>query len=201
MRFQLCIALLIGFTAFYSCTQSTKKSEVKPETLFAQDADDWITGGDADWKFVDGELIGSLDSGSGFVMTKKSYKNFELTLEFNPDSTVNSGVYLRCKNVEISATDCYEINIWDLHPNQDNRTGAVVTRATPLNKVETLNKWNTYKIRCEDRRIQAWIDNVQTADLQDSQLSEGYIALQAAVGGEIRFRNVQVQPFQPGESK
>jgi len=87
---------------------------------------------------LDNELTGILDSGAGFVITKNTFKNFVLTLEFNPDSTINSGVFVRCKDQQMSFSNCYEINIWDLHPDQDNRTGAVVARVIPSTKVETL---------------------------------------------------------------
>lgn len=192
---------MIGFLAFLSCTSTSNKSDGGFKPLFVQGADDWLAEGDADWSYINNELIGQLDSGSGFVMTKTSYKDFVLTVEFNPDSTINSGVFVRCKGKEISASECYEINIWDLHPNQDYRTGSIVTRSSPLNRVETLNKWNTYEIRYENDHIQAWINGIQTADINDNSLSEGYIGLQAAGRGAIKFRNVQIQTLKSGEAK
>ena len=158
--------------------------------MFSEDGDDWVANGDAEWKFVNGELVGSLDNGAGFVMTKNSYANFILELEFKPDSTINSGIFIRCKENAISNVDCYEINIWDLHPNQDSRTGAVVTRAKPLKKIETLNKWNTYKIKNYKDHLQVWINDVKLIDIKDNDLTEGPIALQAAESGKILFRNV-----------
>ena len=76
----------------------------------------------------------------GFVMTERPYIDLELELEFWPESTVNFGVFIRCKEQEISFTDCCELNIWDLHPQQENRTGAVVSRATPLTQVKTIGR-------------------------------------------------------------
>ena len=171
-----------------SCSEKVTSGEV----LFQEGTDDWFSDGDAEWKFVNSELIGSLDSGSGFVMTKKSYSNFILELEFKPDSAINSGIFVRCKENLISNIDCYEINIWDLHPNQDNRTGAVVTRAKPLKKVETIGKWSTYKIKNEKDHLQVWINDVMTIDLKNNELTEGPIALQAAESGKILFRNVRL---------
>ncbi len=184
--------VLIVTVLFLSCS-NPNSSEDKPISLFTEESDNWSTEGEAEWSFENGELVGVADSLMGFLVSKASFKNFELTLEFNPDSTINSGVYVRCTGNETTPDYCYEINIWDLHPNQEYRTGAVVFKANPLNYIETLNKWNTYKVRCEDGRIQAWVNGVQTADLKDSDFSEGYIALQAAAVGEIRFRNVQVK--------
>ena len=162
--------------------------------LFNPDQEDWVIGGDAEWSMIDGEIIGELDSGSGFVMTKARFENFSLELEFFPDSTVNSGIFVRCSNKELSAEDCYEINIWDLHPNQEWRTGAIVLRESPIAHVNTLNQWNSYRIECDDWGIRAWVNDQLTVELEDHSLTSGFIALQAAGTGKIRFRNVQLTP-------
>jgi hypothetical protein len=185
------ISVLILLILVSSCFEKTLSMEV----LFQERATDWFSDGDAEWKFVNGELTGSLESGAGFVMTKKSYSNFILELEFNPDNTINSGVFIRCKNKELSFEDCYEVNIWDLHPKQENRTGAIVSRSSPLKKVNTLNKWNTYKIINNKDHLQVWINDVMTIDLKDKDRIEGPIALQAAESGKILFRNVRLTPL------
>jgi len=181
--------LIIAFLIIYS---SCKQKENPKEILFVNSFQEWFENGNANWELDQGVLTGSLDSGSGFVMTMNVHSNFEMNFEFFPDSTINSGVYLRCKEKVISAMDCYEINIWDLHPNQDYRTGAIVGRALPLQYVETINKWNTYRIRIQKEHIEAWINGVQTVNYYNHDLVEGYIALQAAVKGQIKFRNVQI---------
>ena len=185
--------VILALTFMYACTSSSS-DKTEPSVLFTENADDWSIEGGAEWSFENGELVGVADSITGFVVSKESFKDFELNLEFKPDSTINSGVYVRCEsNGNTTPDNCYEINIWDLHPNQDYRTGAVVLKANPLAMVETLNKWNTYKIKCQGGRIQAWVNGTQTADLQDTDFSEGNIALQAASVGEVRFRNVAVK--------
>ncbi|MEQ9404703.1 MAG: DUF1080 domain-containing protein [Cyclobacteriaceae bacterium] len=182
---------LLPFLLIISCSSPASKTD--PIVLFTENGDDWSTEGTAAWSFENDELVARLDSGAGFIRSKASFSDFELTLEFNPDSTINSGVYVRCSGQETTPNDCYEINIWDLHPNQEYRTGAVVLKANPLAHVTTLNKWNTYRIRCEAGRIQAWVNGEQTADLKDDTFSGGYIALQAAEKGEVRFRNIKVE--------
>jgi len=184
----LLFGLSIVLFSIVSCTQKKSSKEI----LFAEDGKNWFSEGDAEWKFVNGELVGSLESGTSFVMTKDSYEDFVLELEFKPDSVINSGIFIRCKENAISNVDCYEINIWDLHPDQKNRTGAVVTRSTPLAHVETLDKWNSYKIKNEKDRLQAWINDVLVVDLKNQDLKNGPIALQAAEAGQIMFRNVHV---------
>ena len=192
LRLHLSIAIVLFFSI--SCSKPGP-SDPESDVLFEENVNDWFMEGNAHWRFVNNELIGHLVGGSGFVMTRRAYQDFVLKVEFNPDSTINSGVFVRCKNKKISAIDCYEINIWDLHPNQDYRTGAIVMRSNPLARVETINKWNTYEIKCENDRIQAWINGVLTADIRDEAPAEGYVALQAAETGEIRFRNVKLRPL------
>jgi hypothetical protein len=133
---------LLIFIAFFTAI-SCQNSEI----LFEENGTDWIEEGDANWNFSNNELIGEVSDEVGFIMTQNTYKDFVLELEFKPDSTINSGIFIRCKNFEISAEDCYEVNIWDLHPNQDFRTGAIVAKFKPLAIVETIDKWNTYKIK------------------------------------------------------
>ncbi len=186
--------VVIVFTLLAACKTNnittTHDIIVSDGKLFEKNNTNWFESGDADWEFTKGELIGTAADAAGFVMTKSKYKNFELTLEFLPDSTINSGIYIRCDSMTISAIDCYELNIWDLHPNQKNRTGSIVTRAEPLAYVETLDKWNSYKIRMSDDHIEAWINGVKTADLYDAKNTEGYIALQSSGEGVIKFKNV-----------
>lgn len=167
-------------------------SHLNAQKLFEKNSEDWIIKGDANWKLKNNKFIGSVADGSGFVITKQNYKDFVLEVEFKPDNTINSGVFIRCKNYEIGADDCHEINIWDTHPNQDFRTGSIVKKAIPLEVIETNNKWNTYKIKSKNNHIQVWLNGILTADIKDSTLIEGHIGLQAMGTGKIKFRNATV---------
>lgn len=162
--------------------------------LFQEKSKNWFQEGGATWLFDQSTIIGEIEEGAGFIMTEQKYANFKLELEFFPDSTINSGIFIRCQNKELSAKDCHEINIWDLHPNQDNRTGAIVGKFKPLVKVNTLNRWNTYKIECKDEKLSVWVNDQLTAEYEDPTLQEGYIGLQAAGKGTIKFRNVHLVP-------
>lgn len=164
--------------------------------LFQENTTDWFEKGDASWSFSNDELIGKIKDGAGYLITKESYKNFTLELEFNPDSTINSGVFLRCRNNDISPINCYEVNIWDLHPNQDYRTGAIVLKSNPLAIVETIDKWNTYKIKIEKDHIKVWINGILTTDIKDKTFPEGYVGLQAKGTGEVKFRNIKITKMQ-----
>lgn len=175
---------LILFTTL-SCNNS--------QTLFQETANDWKVYGDAKWNFSNNILQGEVIDRAGFVMTEQSYKDFELQLEFKPDSTINSGVFIRCTKKEINPVDCHELNIWDLHPNQDYRTGAIVTKAVPKVSVETIGQWNSYRILADKNQIKVWVNEIKTADSGFKYPLDGYIALQAMGTGKIEFRNIRIK--------
>lgn len=184
------IGHLILLSLFIAGCEATYEEK---ELFLSSQKDTWFQDGSANWNWNGEEITGESSSGSSFLMTTESFKNFELSLEFFPDSTVNSGVFIRCLNNQISAIDCYEFNIWDLHPNQSNRSGALVGRAEPLGYVETLNQWNTYVIKAQNGKLEAWINDIKTVELKDGNLVEGYIAIQAGETGTIRFRNLKIK--------
>lgn len=183
----------LGVFCLFLMFNSCGSGESSEKAIFQEDSKGWFQEGRAGWKFDGNQFIGTSLGGSGFVMTSSKYHNFTLSLEFYPDAGINSGIFVRCKNKDISNTDCYEMNIWDYHPDQESRTGAIVTRAKPLANVETIGRWNSYKITCEGNHIRTWINGKLTADIYDDDLSEGYIGLQAAEPGRIKFRNVKIK--------
>src|SRR5262245_12322420 len=71
--------------------------------------------GDANWRMVDGAIVA--DKGVGFLVTKESFGDFELRAEFYAEADTNSGLFVRCEDpVKLTATVCYEVNIWDDRP-------------------------------------------------------------------------------------
>ena len=163
------------------------------QELFKEGSSDWYSYGEAKWYFSNKELISTIKNREGYLLTKQVYEDFVLEMEFKPDSTINTGVFIRCKNNDLNPTNCYEVNIWDLHPDKDNSTGSIVTRVAPLEFVETINKWNTLKVRAKKNKIQVWINNRLTVDMVDDNLPEGHIGLQSKGTGEIRFRNSTIK--------
>ena len=181
--------IILGLTLLISCQHGTQQSQL----LFTEERDDWFSEGDSKWSFNEDVLRGEARGEGGFVMTSSRYSNFVLEFEFKPDSSVNSGVFVRCTEKELSASDCFEINIWDLHPNQEFRTGAIVTKSAPLAYVETIDRWNSYKIHCRGNKVEAWINKVKVAEHTEDYPLEGYIGLQAAGEGSVHFRNVSIK--------
>ena len=147
--------------------------------------------GDTNWT-VSGNIVeGTGDS--GHLITKSSYSDFVLTLEFWVDDPANSGIFIRCQDPEmVSPNNCYEVNIYDQRADQTYRTGGIVYFAAPAAQIDTGGQWNTYEIRAEGDRIMVTLNGTVTVDFEDDTYSDGPLTLQYG-NGIVRFRNVQIQ--------
>ena len=147
--------------------------------------------GSANWEIADGAV--GADSGSGFLVTKESYADFELTLEFWVDEPANSGIFVRCADA-MSVTDrnSYEVNIYDTRADQTYRTGGIVHIAAPNSVIMTAGKWNSYEIKAEGSRLMVTLNGEDMVDVRDTQFADGPIALQYGLG-IVKFRNVRVR--------
>ncbi len=154
----------------------------------------WQPIGDAHWSAREREIVGA-GEGDGFLATEAEYRDFHLRVEFRVDAETNSGIFIRCTDREVIHPDtCYEFNIWDRHPKQEARTGAIVFRAMPPRvHVDTLGRWNTYEITARGRFLEARVNGEVTAVLEDADPRGGFIALQRWEQGTVRFRNVELR--------
>lgn len=149
--------------------------------------------GEANWALANGVVEAT--SGLGYLVTKESYDNFELRVEFWVDAAGNSGVYMRCQDAtKITDTTCYEANIADRHQDASRRTGAIVHIAPPVAVVEAGGKWNTYEITAKGPNLTVRLNGTVTAQAEDPKFTKGPIALQHAVG-TIRFRRIEIRPL------
>jgi hypothetical protein len=147
--------------------------------------------GTANWKLADG--IVEATSGSGFLVSKENYSDFEIRVEFWVDEAANSGVYMRCQDPnKITDMTCYEANIFDKRPDQSGRTGAIVHVAKPLAIVDAGGRWNTYEITAKGPQLTVRLNGTMTAQAEDKKLTSGPIALQY-MAGTVRFRRVQIR--------
>jgi 3-keto-disaccharide hydrolase len=151
----------------------------------------WTTTGDANWQLSDGVV--AADMGAGFLVTRESYTDFELEVEFFVSPEANSGVFLRCANpAKPGAMTCYEVNIFDQRKDPTYRTGAIVGVAKPNMKIDAGNRWNTYRIAVHARHLVVTLNGETTVDVEDDKLATGPIGLQYA-GGQVKFRSVRIR--------
>ena len=84
--------------------------------------------GTANWTLANG--IVEATKGPGFLVTKETYSNFEIRVEFWVDESGNSGVYMRCQDAaKITDTTCYEANVFDKRP--DHPAGPAPSSTSP----------------------------------------------------------------------
>src|SRR5690242_14468180 len=68
-------------------------------TLFDEkNLDGWDRVGESNWHLEDGLLVADKMPGkeAGYLVSKSSYKNFIVRVEFWPSNDANSGIYFRC---------------------------------------------------------------------------------------------------------
>src|SRR6185295_15031224 len=93
-----------------------------------------------------GAIVANKGKG-GYLVSKKSYKDFDLYAEFWADHTTNSGIFIRATDPKkIGAVTAYEVNIFDQRPGQEYGTGAIVNHAMVNPMPKAGGKWNVYEI-------------------------------------------------------
>ena len=158
--------------------------------------DNFARVGDANWSATDGAIqatAGGKDN--AYLVSKDSYANFMIRVEFWASDDANSGVFLRCQNrSDVGDETCYEANIFDQRPDQTHATGAIVKVAAvaqPAPKVG--GKWSVYEITANGPQLTVVLNGMKTVDVRDTKFASGPIALQWG-RGTIKFRKVEIKP-------
>ena len=136
---------------------------------------DWNTIGEANWRIEDGALVA--DKGkAAHLVSKNSYKNFQIYAEFWSDDDANSGIFIRCADPKkIDAKTCYEVNIFDKRPDPSYGTGSIVNFAEVNPMPKAGGKWNTFEITAKGRKITVMMNGQKTVDLNNGMFEEGHV--------------------------
>src|SRR5687767_15925836 len=114
----VCVAVLfaVGAAPVLSSQAGGTQTAAGWTTLFDEShLNNWGPIGTANWRLADGGV--EANSGTGFLVSKASYTDFELRAEIWVDPAANSGIFIRCSNPnEITAMNAYEVNIFDMRP-------------------------------------------------------------------------------------
>jgi hypothetical protein len=170
-------------------------------TLFdGKNLDKWNQIGTANWKLEDGLAVA--DNGNGFLVTKETYTDFQLRVEFWIEAKTNSGVFIRCTDPNsVTGKTAYEVNIWDTRPVQKYGTGAIVDVAAVDPMPTAGGKWNLYEITAKGNTFTVILNGQKTVDgAQADKFASGHIALQHGNGvtdesGVVKFRKVEIKPL------
>ena len=190
--------LLVGFIMFWHAPETSGQGSGGWITLFdGTNLDHWTRLGEANWTLADGVVQADkrVGEGSAFLVSKNSYTDFQLRVEFWVDPAANSGVFIRCTDPrKITATTAYEVNIFDTRPDPTYGTGAIVNVAKVDPMPKAGGQWNTFEITAKGPQLTVVLNGTKTVDIQDSQFASGPLALQYGAG-VVKFRKVEIRPL------
>jgi 3-keto-disaccharide hydrolase len=171
------------------------------------------------WSVRDGVLLATQDrpGNGGILLTDRKYRDFEVSLEVEPDWGCDGGLFLRSNE----AGDAYQVMIDYLDDGSvggiygEGFAGALGPESERINRdwasFWKKDAWNTLRARIEGDvpHIQVWLNGTRLVDFTDTAnhaaggATEGMIALQMHYsnektprwkpGGYHRFRNIQVK--------
>ncbi len=192
----LMYVLLIS-SALFGCASTESKQDWITLLDVNGGLENFTKVGDAKWVVSDqGVEAQDKQQQYAFLMTKDSYKDFALRIEFWVSDDANSGIYMRCQDAKSPKdTTCYEANIFDQRPDPTYSTGGIVHVApVPTPAPKAGGRWNTYEIVLQGSRLTVTLNGKTTVDVEDAQFSEGSLGLQWG-NGTIRFREVKIKPL------
>lgn len=162
----------------------------------SKNLDGWTIHGTEKWYVENKELVceSGPDKNYGYLSTNKSYKNFELTLQFKQEANGNSGVFIR------SSIEGVKISGWQVEvAPKDHHTGGIyesygrgwLIQPKPEDeKYLKTGEWNDLRILVVNDEITTWLNGQQMIQLKDEKIGagNGFIALQIHDGGGIKVR-------------
>ncbi len=165
----------------------------------------WKVYGTEKWYAEGGELVceSGPDKQYGYLATEKSYKNFDLSVQFKQEANGNSGVFFR------SSVEGTKISGWQVEvAPKDHDTGGIYEsygrgwmEKIPDEKESILKpgEWNTLRIRVEDDHVQTYLNGKPMVDMRDAKIgaADGSVALQIHDGGgiKVRWRKLILKPL------
>lgn len=170
------------------------------------------------WQIEDGAITLTA-SGGGDLISKKTYKNFELTLDWKIAEAGNSGILILAdEKGKYIYSHAPEVQILDNERHPDNKLDTHLSGslydliASPIASHKKAGQWNSTKIRLENSALTVWQNDVQTAkvtigsDEWNSLIAkskfaswpdfaaakEGHLGLQDH-GDKVWFKNIKIK--------
>jgi len=167
------------------------------------------------WKVADGAIHGETSAEAklkhnDFLYTEKEYGDFELRLKFRL-ANHNSGVQVRSKVHKDFRVTGYQADI-----AQSRYTGILYEEggrgiladvdAKKVAKHVKKGQWNDYRILCEGKRLQFWINGQQTVsytEKKDTAAKKGVIAFQLHGGPpmKVAFKDIIIKELPKAPAK
>lgn len=192
-------ALMVSALTLLGCATESGQSGSGWITLIDGDRgmENFYPLGTSNWSAADGVIQADRKTAkeASFLVSKNSYRDFQIRVEFWASDNANSGIFMRCQNPKALAdTTCYEANIFDQRPDPSFGTGGIVHHAKVSPMPKAGGKWNVYEITTRGRQIVVVLNGVKTAEFNEAAFESGPIGLQHGAG-VIKFRKVQIKPL------
>jgi hypothetical protein len=191
------------FFLFILLVVSTVQTQAQTRLFNGKNLDGWQVHGTEKWYVEKGELVceSGPDKQYGYLATDKTYKDFELSVQFKQQANGNSGVFFH------SSLEGTKISGWQAEvAPPGHSTGGIyesygrgwLIKPDPAkDKALKMGEWNTMKVRVEGNQVTTWLNGTQMVTLNDAQIGsrDGVIALQIHDGGgiKVRWKNIQIK--------
>ncbi|MFG0285825.1 MAG: DUF1080 domain-containing protein [Phycisphaerales bacterium JB039] len=184
------------------------------ETLFdGRSLDGWVQrGGEAVYFVEDGAIVGETrpNQPNSFLCTARTYRDFDLELEFLIDPELNSGIQIRSLSRDEGGREIVYGYQVEIDPSERGWTAGIYDESRrgwlyPLDDNPAAREafrpgdWNHLRILAEGPHIRTWLNGIPAADLTDDMTPEGFIGLQVhGVGArteplQVRWRNIRLR--------
>ena len=145
----------------------------------------WTVRGKANWKVVDGILIGQSKKGTGHIYATPELTDLEVKGMFrlsDQGGGSNSGLYFR-SNPPADNPDGYPRGYEaQICHNQDAYTGWLWKPGTPTGKADKLitkdDEWFSMRVKADGTHLQIWVNDELVMTYEDSEYKKGYFAIQ-----------------------
>ena len=152
------------------------------------------------WRIEDGNIVIENDGGPGSdLWTNKSYKNYELTLEFKTlTKDYDTGVFVRGKShqVQIGISGSLKKDMTACIYAPKDKKGGYPGQTDKVTAINKPNEWNTLRIVMKGKVIQTFLNGEPMVEYQGVVLEdEGPIGIQlhGKRNMKVLFRNIDVK--------
>ncbi|HEX7377580.1 MAG TPA: DUF1080 domain-containing protein [Pirellulales bacterium] len=212
--------MLLPFAMLSAATAEPAEPAAREKPLFSGNLFDgktfngWEGDTEKSFRIEQGAIVGgSLKEKTPrneFLCTTREFDDFELRLKFEVlGQGTNAGVQIRSRRVPNHHEMIgYQADLgqgWYGSLYDESRRQVMLAEADPKVVAAAVKPgdWNDYKIRCQGKRIQLWINGRQTVDYTepDDKLEQrGLIGLQIHAGppGEAWYKDIEIEELESG---
>jgi hypothetical protein len=198
---------ILAFTSTFA--QKKEKFVVEQSFFTKSDQLNWVyvlkdkTIKPADVFKMDNGILQITGISSGYLRTKDSYSNYELSIEWRWTKTLgNSGVLVHIQQQDTIWPACYQVQqkaddagdiicmtgLWAKECTDHVRF--TIKKRQPSNE-KPLGEWNSVKVICKDNTLRVFVNGLLQNYITELTASKGFIGFQNE-GKPLEFRNLTV---------